>query len=367
MVLPPLGVLWLRHDPQAHLPDAGERPERLLLALTRRSRAQNSSEARRPRARMHARVGVADEREQLEQALAHRRRARPTAAPRTGRAGARTRRRRGRRRGRGRRPRTARRRPCGCGGRGCARVLQVDALHAIEQAHLAETGAGVVVARVLREGLLVGGDRARRSRPPRSRRTPRRAAAAAAARRARHPSAPSSCGRRRSIPVTPFWAASCSSWAKTSRTCCSGTAPVNSGTGWPATSATTIGIDCARNACESCGLASTSTFASTRRPPSSVTTLSRMGLSCLHGPHHSAHRSMTTGTVRESSSTCGNVSSVTSITSDGRPPAAASARRRPAAAAGRLRSADRSTAPRSAAPGVTSVNLITFASRISEA
>ena len=35
-------------------------------------RRQNSSEARRPRARMHARVGVADEREQLEQSLAHR-------------------------------------------------------------------------------------------------------------------------------------------------------------------------------------------------------------------------------------------------------------------------------------------------------
>ena len=36
-----------------------------------------------------------------------------------------------------------------------------------------------------------------------------------------------------------------------------------------------------------------------------MTTFSRMGLSCLQGPHHSAHRSMTIGTVRESSSTCG--------------------------------------------------------------
>ena len=31
-------------------------------------------------------------------------------------------------------------------------------------------------------------------------------------------------------PVTPFCAASCSNWANTSRTCCSGTAPVNNGT-----------------------------------------------------------------------------------------------------------------------------------------
>ncbi|MGC0370634.1 hypothetical protein RKD05_002886 [Microbacterium sp. SLBN-111] len=52
----------------------------------------------------------------------------------------------------------------GVGGgcrRGGAGSLQVDALDAVEQSHLAETGAGVRVARVLGEGLLVRGDRAR--------------------------------------------------------------------------------------------------------------------------------------------------------------------------------------------------------------
>ena len=79
--------------------------------------------------------------------------------------------------------------------------------------------------------------------------------------------------------------------------------------------ATTIGIDCAWNAWASRGLASTSTLASTHAPPASLASFSSTGLSCLHGPHHSAHRSTITGVVRDRSATSLlKVSSVTSIT-----------------------------------------------------
>ncbi len=49
----------------------------------------------------------------------------------------------------------------GAGGGGGAGLLQIGALHAVEQTHLSETGSGVGIPRVLREGLLVRGDRAR--------------------------------------------------------------------------------------------------------------------------------------------------------------------------------------------------------------
>ena len=45
--------------------------------------------------------------------------------------------------------------------RGAARILERHVLHALQQPHLAETGAGILVARVLRERLLVRADRAR--------------------------------------------------------------------------------------------------------------------------------------------------------------------------------------------------------------
>ena len=196
------------------------------------------------------------------------------------------------------------------------------------------------------------------SRPPRSRRRPRRAAAAAAARRAPRRSLSVDGSATSTAPVTPFCAASCRSWAKTSRTCCSGTAPVNSGTGWPADEGDDhrdglgaerlrelrVGVDV--------DLGEHQSSAGLERRPSRAP-----GLSCLHGPHHSAHRSMTTGTVRESSRTCGNVSSVTSITSDGTTRRRRRRRAAPAAAvaAGRFRRAERSTAPRRAAPEAASV------------
>src|SRR3712207_8352847 len=70
-----------------------------------------------------------------------------------------------------------------------------------------------------------------------------------------------------------------------------------------------------RRPCASAGLASTSTLASTQEPPPSAARRSSTGDSCLHGPHHSAHRSRTTGTWKERSSTSvWNVASVTSTT-----------------------------------------------------
>ena len=82
--------------------------------------------------------------------------------------------------------------------------------------------------------------------------------------------------------------------------------------------ATTIGMDCAWKAWASRGLASTSTLASTQAPLASLASFSSTGLSCLHGPHHSAHRSTITGVVRDRWTTSSlKVSSVTSNT-DGR-------------------------------------------------
>ena len=66
---------------------------------------------------------------------------------------------------------------------------------------------------------------------------------------------------------------------------------------------------------DAAGCASTSTFASSTAPPVSATTFSRIGPSVLHGPHHSAQRSTTTGTVVDRSMTSvANVASVTSVT-----------------------------------------------------
>ena len=56
------------------------------------------------------------------------------------------------------------------------------------------------------------------------------------------------------------------------------------------------GIDWVRNICASRGLASTSTLASTQEPAPSTASFSSTGDNCLHGPHHSAQKSTTTGT-----------------------------------------------------------------------
>src|SRR4029077_15243824 len=79
--------------------------------------------------------------------------------------------------------------------------------------------------------------------------------------------------------------------------------------------ANTAGIDCTRKAAATCGLSSMLTLTSSTRSRASSTTFSRTGPSCLQGPHHGAHRSMTTVTSAERSITSvWNVASVTSET-----------------------------------------------------
>ena len=86
-------------------------------------------------------------------------------------------------------------------------------------------------------------------------------------------------------------------------------------TSWPWKTALTVGMPCTRSACAMRGLASTSILASTHAPLPSTASFSSIGESCLHGPHHSAHRSITTGVRNERSSTSvWNVASVTSMT-----------------------------------------------------
>src|SRR5690606_32239229 len=100
-------------------------------------------------------------------------------------------------------------------------------------------------------------------------------------------------------------------------------------------------MDCTRNACEMPGLASTSTFASSTRPSVSATTFSMIGPSVRHGPHHSAHRSTTTGTVFERSMTA--VWKVASVTST--MPAIVAVGRVVAGSAGRLGRSERTSTP----------------------
>ena len=79
--------------------------------------------------------------------------------------------------------------------------------------------------------------------------------------------------------------------------------------------ANTVGMLCTCKACEILGFASTSIFASTHEPLPSVASFSSIGESCLHGSHHSAHRSMSTGTWYERSMTSvWNSASLTSMT-----------------------------------------------------
>ncbi len=89
----------------------------------------------------------------------------------------------------------------------------------------------------------------------------------------------------------------------------------------PCHTALTAGMPCTPAAAASCWLESTSILASTHAPPPSAASRSRIGLSCLHGPHHSAQKSMTTGTVidRSMMSTWKDAS-VTSMTATGAPP-----------------------------------------------
>src|ERR1035437_8477304 len=79
--------------------------------------------------------------------------------------------------------------------------------------------------------------------------------------------------------------------------------------------AKTAGIDWAWKAWAISGFASTSTLASSTAPLVSSMTLSSIGPSVRHGPHHDAQRSTTTGTLFERSMTSvANVASETSFT-----------------------------------------------------
>src|ERR1035441_4389135 len=79
--------------------------------------------------------------------------------------------------------------------------------------------------------------------------------------------------------------------------------------------AKTAGIDWAWKAWAISGFASTSTLASSTAPLVSSMTLSSIGPSVRHGPHHDAQSSTTTGTLFERSMTSvANVASETSFT-----------------------------------------------------
>src|SRR5205085_851512 len=76
----------------------------------------------------------------------------------------------------------------------------------------------------------------------------------------------------------------------------------------------TAGMPCTWKACDTPGFSSTLTFTSSTWPPVASMTFSMIGPRVRHGPHHGAHRSITTGTVSDRSSTsASNVASVRSI------------------------------------------------------
>ena len=105
----------------------------------------------------------------------------------------------------------------------------------------------------------------------------------------------------------------------------SGSTPANSGTGLPAITATTVGIDCAWKAAVTCGLASESTIASTSRPAADSITCRSAAISSCDGVLHVATSATTTGTVRESSMSLGNSASPISMTTPGVPAGASAA------------------------------------------
>ena len=72
---------------------------------------------------------------------------------------------------------------------------------------------------------------------------------------------------------------------------------MNWSTTLPSFRAKTAGIDCTEKVWAIRGFSSTLTLASSTSPLVAAMTCSRMGPRVLHGPHHGAHRSTTTGTV----------------------------------------------------------------------
>src|SRR5690606_27201848 len=85
----------------------------------------------------------------------------------------------------------------------------------------------------------------------------------------------------------------------------------------------TFGIERTPYAAESSGLSSEFTLTTLTRPSNSRATLSMIGVSARHGPHHGAQKSTTTGCDFEASMTSrSKVAVVTSMTVTLRPPPA---------------------------------------------
>src|SRR5260370_21458213 len=87
------------------------------------------------------------------------------------------------------------------------------------------------------------------------------------------------------------------------RTCDSGSAPRNWSTARPLRKANTAGIERTLNAAASSWFSSELTFTSLKRPAYSRSSFSSIGPRDLHGPHHGAQKSTSTGTAAEASRT----------------------------------------------------------------
>ncbi len=83
----------------------------------------------------------------------------------------------------------------------------------------------------------------------------------------------------------------------------SGSAPMKPSTGWPSTKANTAGIDWMRIWAASCWFSSMLILTRRTAPLAAFTAFSSKGVSCLHGPHHGAQKSTSTGVLREASMT----------------------------------------------------------------
>ena len=91
--------------------------------------------------------------------------------------------------------------------------------------------------------------------------------------------------------------------SRNSRTCASGSAPTKPSTGWPSLNSTQNGMLRTPNICSagrrSRGSSSESSLASLKRPAYSASSFSSTGPSALHGPHHGAQMSSSTGCAIE--------------------------------------------------------------------
>ena len=118
-----------------------------------------------------------------------------------------------------------------------------------------------------------------------------------------------------SAAAAPVRSGSSATCVTNSRTWASGSAPMNPGMSCPCHTTNTVGMLWIWNAWDSRGLASVSTVASTQAPSASSASRSRIGDSCLQGPHQVAQKSMTTGTAKDRSTTSlWKVASVTTVT-----------------------------------------------------